>query len=271
MPVATSRTSSSVAGSYSQTEPRSALRTCFAAATTSPSIVMRSNGAAKALVTPRITSISRAESWRWRGRAFNERVLAHKDFDAAIARLGDAIGGRYQQVALAPSRRLNVSRRHAAANQLGAHRLGALTRERVVEWIAADGIGMSDHIHIGYGSLRDLGEDHFDGALRIFGELILAFDEVKRERDGPLWSRSHRRAEFRRDFFRRRRVGAQAKRRLPCGGVRLIKYGLATILFHDDSGRLAILFGQQHDGSRLRAAAERCQQRDHRPRCSTPR
>ena len=64
---------------------------------------MRSNGAAKALVTPRITSISRAESWRWRGRAFNERVLAHKDFDAAIARLGDAIGGRNQQITFAAS------------------------------------------------------------------------------------------------------------------------------------------------------------------------
>src|SRR5947208_14583240 len=118
MPVATSRTSSSVAGSYSQTEPRSALRTCFAAATTSPSIVMRSNGAAKALVTPMITFISRAESWRWRGRAFNERVIAHKDFDAAIARLGDAIDGRYQQVARAPARRLKVRGRNAPTMQL---------------------------------------------------------------------------------------------------------------------------------------------------------
>src|SRR5947207_533765 len=140
MPVATSRTSSSVAGSYSQTEPRSALKTCFAAATTSPSIVMRSNGAAKALVTPRITSISRVESWRWRRREFKERVLANNDFDATIARLGDAIGGRYQQIALAAPRRLNVFRRYAATNQLGAHRLGALASERIVELIAANGI-----------------------------------------------------------------------------------------------------------------------------------
>src|SRR5436190_13301498 len=125
MPVATSRTSSSVAGSYSQTEPRSALRTCFAAATTSPSIVIRSNGAAKALVTPRITSISCAESGRWRGRAFNERALAHKDFDAAIARLGDAIGGRNQQITFSTSRCLNILGRHTAANQLGADRLRA--------------------------------------------------------------------------------------------------------------------------------------------------
>ena len=58
MPVAISSTSSFAAGSYSQTEPRSACNTCFAALTTSASIVMRSNGAASLLVTARITSRS---------------------------------------------------------------------------------------------------------------------------------------------------------------------------------------------------------------------
>ena len=67
-PVATSSTSSSVTGSWSQTEPRSACRTCFAAFTTSPSIVIRSNGAASAFVTPRIARRSRIESGRWRVR-----------------------------------------------------------------------------------------------------------------------------------------------------------------------------------------------------------
>src|SRR5207244_5224812 len=67
-PVATSSTSSLVAASCSQTDPRSAARTCFAAATTAPSIVMRSNGAASALVTSRIVLMSRVESRRWRVR-----------------------------------------------------------------------------------------------------------------------------------------------------------------------------------------------------------
>ena len=53
----------------SQTEPRSAFSTCFAALTTSASIVIRSNGDASALVTSRIASRSPTESGCWRGRA----------------------------------------------------------------------------------------------------------------------------------------------------------------------------------------------------------
>jgi len=187
----------------------------------------------------------------------NEQKLSNKDFDAAIARLGDAIGGRYQQIALAAPRRLNVLRRYAAANQVDTHRLGALASERIVELIAANGIAVANHDDIGDRSSGDFGKYAFDGALRVLGELVLAFDEVKRERGGPLWLRADRGTEFRRNLFRRRRVGTQAERRLPCGGVGLIEHGLATVLLHDDGGRLAVFFGQQYDSSTLRAAAER--------------
>ena len=61
IPVAISRTSWSASASYSQTEPRSACRTCLAALTTSDSIDMRSNGAASLAVTARIASMSDTE------------------------------------------------------------------------------------------------------------------------------------------------------------------------------------------------------------------
>src|ERR1700682_3705301 len=68
MPAAISRTSCSAAGSYSQTDPRSARRTCLAALTTSDNMVLRSNGAASLLVTARIASISDTERRRLFGR-----------------------------------------------------------------------------------------------------------------------------------------------------------------------------------------------------------
>src|ERR1700675_1377525 len=69
MPAAISRTSCSAAGSYSQTDPRSARRTCLAALTTSDNMVLRSNGAASLLVTARIASMSGTERRRFFGRA----------------------------------------------------------------------------------------------------------------------------------------------------------------------------------------------------------
>ena len=54
----------------------------------------------------------------------NEQKLSNKDFDAAIARLGDAIGRWYQKIAFAASRCLNAFGRDTASNQLGAHSLG---------------------------------------------------------------------------------------------------------------------------------------------------
>src|ERR1700730_3166166 len=69
MPAAVSRTSCSAAGSYSQTDPRSAPRTCLAALTTAHIMVLRSNGAASLLVTARIASMSGTERRRLFGRA----------------------------------------------------------------------------------------------------------------------------------------------------------------------------------------------------------
>src|SRR5438067_1842122 len=58
------RISSSAAASWSQTETRSAARTCLAALATSPSMVSRSKGAASLLATARMGSRSRADRSR---------------------------------------------------------------------------------------------------------------------------------------------------------------------------------------------------------------
>src|SRR6266404_6128149 len=94
-----------------------------------------------------------------------DRALTHEDLDAAIARLRDALGGRDEKFALAASVGLDVRRRDATTNQLGAHRLGALTGQRIVEWVTADGVGMPDYDNVRNRAAGDLRKHAFDDLL----------------------------------------------------------------------------------------------------------
>ena len=83
-------------------------------------------------------------------RRSDARRSANDDLDAPIARLGHAVGRRHEQLALAAPDGHDVLGRDAARDQPGAHDLGALLRQRVVDLIGADRVGVPDDQDVGH-------------------------------------------------------------------------------------------------------------------------
>src|SRR3954452_12196173 len=84
---------------------------------------------------------------RWCARAGT--ALSDVDFDSAVLRLIDFIGGRHEQLALAPAGGADTLARNADADEKALDALGALGRKLVVGRLVAHRVGMADDEHIG--------------------------------------------------------------------------------------------------------------------------
>src|SRR6186713_2976371 len=71
--------------------------------------------------------------------------LADVDLHAPIARLGDVVLGRHEELALAAARRLDALAGQTAFDQELAHAIGARARQLVIEVEGAHRVGMADH------------------------------------------------------------------------------------------------------------------------------
>ena len=165
---------------------------------------------------------------------------ANDDFHPAIAGFSDAIRGRHEQLTLAAPDGRNAVGSDATVDQRGSNSLGALTRKRIVELIAAYRIGMADHHQVGYAVFQDLGEYAFDNLLGFVGEFVLPFDGVERE--------AQRAGRFGRQCWPKlgcylRGRGSLHRRTggcLSCCIIGLVENDLLVSLFNHDRSRAAV-------------------------------
>jgi hypothetical protein len=174
---------------------------------------------------------------------------------------GDAGCGRHGRLAAAASGRLHGVGGDAAADELGAHRIGALLREGVVERPAADEVGMADDEHVGDRTRRDLAERRVELGARLVGDLVASLGEMQREALLARRLRGERGAEVALDLVRARRIRLRAQRVAAHGRVRLVERHVAARIGDRDRSLAPVGLGQQHDGRR---AARAEQQRDRR-------
>src|SRR5690606_1299664 len=109
------------------------------------------------------------------------RRLGHDDLDPAVARLGDAVRGRDEQIVLAAADGGDGRRRHALADQFVRHHLGALLRERPVELRRTDRVGVADHVDLGRPRLLELLRSTRDRLDSLEAEFRFAGVEVDHE------------------------------------------------------------------------------------------
>src|SRR5262245_57486963 len=135
--------------------------------------------------TPSARTTSRSWSWSGGARATPRSPAlpsADADLDAPVARLGHLVLGRDQRLSLPAPGGGNAVGGNAAADELIAHTLGPAQGERVIEGDAPDAVGVADYCDLRVRARGELGRELLQHLLGLGGQLVLALDEVQRER-----------------------------------------------------------------------------------------
>src|SRR5262249_16694208 len=126
--------------------------------------------------------------------------LADVDLDAAVARLGDLIGGRRLGLALAPPRHPGSSPRGARLPEPAAPALRAPGREGVVVGNRAHAIRVADDDDFRRRPASDLGEELVDDLLGLRREVVGVLEKIEVEGHRSRRLGRERRAEGLPDF-----------------------------------------------------------------------